>query len=797
MARDGRSRIDALSFGVVATPGQNPIGERARLGLGAQGLAEALDRILSARLAREERAAEREGEAAGRAAALTNPATRMDPETVRGAAFNRAVIETGARVLETRLRERLDALARAHAADPAALEEKARDFITGMVEALPEDVRPALTVGAETILRPYLSQARREQDRAVADERLAAFQAAQARRLEAVTRNARAAAADPAAAAALAQDMALITEDLVALGPRHAFTFRGRRHEADPTRAGALSVGEMERMLAAIERETAEQAAMGAYERGPRTTAWIDGFEARARREGFPGLDQDGIDRVIARMRADAARRQHEADRARAAAEREARARERALAQAVREADDMILAGYMPPNIEDLIAHSRGTELAPVVDRLVEAGREVQAFRLLPAADQRARLETLQGKLERGEATPAEFAQFRRLAAVHAALAREAEADGLAAYHAQVVGAPPPPLDLGRPETLRERVRLAEAAAAHFGRAVAPLTAAEAAGLARRFREAKTAEERAALIEPFLDAPAPMRAAAIQLFERVRGEDGGLPPGTMALIADALRDPTGRPRALALLNALLAEAPKPDANEGPNLRTAVEAELLRGVPGVRAAAMAASGDLSYAALQARDRRLLEHLTRQRIAMGESAREAARAAATMLYGHLATIDREGFAHLYLPARVIEREGAEVIERGLTLLRARAAARVADTPLPETLPVSERALAERHRRDRARQLLREGTWINDGAGFALIAPGSGERTELRERVVAVPLEEVIAAGRTVPGAAEEELARIRHHIEARPAAPTPPRRPAAPPPSGREAAPMVAP
>jgi hypothetical protein len=309
----------------------------------AAGLAGALNTVLEGRLRAAEERAAREGQEAGRTAGAEDPTARMDPDTVRGAAFNRGAIETGARRLETGLRTRLDELAREHAADPGTLQEKAQEYIAGVTTGLPADLRPVFDTAAETLLRPYVTQATREQERAVADERLASFAQASRERLAAISRNARNAPADAAAAAALAQDMGAMREDLVALGPRHAFTFRGVRYEADPTRAGAIGVQDMERQLAGVERETAEQAALGSYERGPRTAGWIDGWERRAREGGVPGLDQDGIDRVAARMRADAGRRAAEAR----AAQQEGRA---VLAQRDTENAAAIAIGAAPPH---------------------------------------------------------------------------------------------------------------------------------------------------------------------------------------------------------------------------------------------------------------------------------------------------------------------------------------------------------------------------------------------------------------------------------------------------------------
>lgn len=781
MARRPIVRDGYRPFGLVAQLAGAPA---ITTGAGAaQGFAQELRRVLAVRMQREEQRAAREGEEAGRVAGAADPATRMDPDTVRGQAFNRGAIETGSRRLETSLRTRLDELAREHATDPGTLQEKAKEFIGGISQGLPADIRPVFDTAAERVLAPYVTQATREQDRAVADERLASFAEATRERLAAITRNARAAGGDAAAAAALAQDLAAMRQDLVALGPRNAFTFRGVRYEADPTRAGAVSLVDMERQLAAIERETAEQAQLGGYERGPRTAAWIDGWERRARQQGVPGLDQDGIDRVAQRMRADAARLQHEADRAQARRDREEQARLRQLGQNITEAAGLARAGYMPGNIDTLRDAARGTPLEPAVREVEETALQLQGFRLLPAASQRAAISALNQRLEAGEGSADDVAQRDRYVAVYTAQQRAAQADPLTAYAAST-GAALPPLDLSNPNSLRARVQMAGQTAEHFGLAGAPpFTAAEADQLVARFGQAQTPQDMAAIMLPFIDAPAPVRAAAMQLFEKHRG-DNRLPAGTMALVFDALRDPAGRQRAFAMLGALLADAPKVEGGQAATLRTAIDRSMGEGPSGARRQAMQASGDMRAAALDHRDRALIERLAQQQMAAGASAAEAVANARTMLYGHLQAIDKPRLAHVYLPATV----DADTFLRGLRILRNETALAVLDAAEPTRAGAAARgdavAVDRQRRLDRAFTLSRSGTWINDGGGFALVAPESGEPVAVRDRVQRVTVDEVLAAGRRVQGA-DAELQRRFDRRLADMRASSVPQRPAPPP------------
>jgi len=753
-------------FGAVAQLVQTPA--TASTAAAAAGLAGALNTVLDGRLRAAEERAARQGQEAGRTAGAENPTARMDPETVRGAAFNRGAIETGARRLETQLRTHLDELAREHAADPGTLQAQAQEYIGGVTRGLPADLRPVFDTAAETVLRPYVNQATREQERAVADERLASFALASRERLAAITRNARNAPGDPAAAAALAQDLGAMTQDLVALGPRAAFSFRGVRYEADPTRAGAIGLADMERQLGGVERETAEQMQLGAYERGPRSAGWIDGWARRAREQGVPGLDQDGIDRVEARMRTDANRRQHEADRAAARAEREEQARLRQLGQGITEAATLARAGYMPANIDALREAARGTPLEPAVRDVADTALQVQGFRLLPAATQVAAITALNQRLEAGQGTAEDVVQRDRFAAVFQAQQRAAQADALTAYAAST-GAVLPPLDLNNPDSLRARVALAGQAAEHFGAAgAAPFTAAEADQLVARFGQARTPQEMAAVMLPFLDAPAPVRAAAVQAFEKHRG-DNRLPAGTMALVFDALRDPAGRPRAYALLGALLADAPKVEGGQQAILRTEIDRTMGEGVSGARRQAMQASGDMRGAALDHRDRALIERLAQQQMAAGVAARQAVTNARSMLYGHLQAIDEARLAHVYLPATV----DADAFQRGLRVLRAEAAMAVLDAPEPERTGAAARgdavAVDRQRRLDRAVALSRAGLWTNDGGGFALVAPESGEPVAMRDRVQRVTVDDVLAAGSRVRGADTELQRRLDQRLD----------------------------
>jgi hypothetical protein len=305
----------------------------------------------------------------------------------------------------------------------------------------------------------------------------------------------------------------------------------------------------------------------------------------------------------------------------------------------------------------------------------------------------------------------------------------------------------------------------------------------------------------AAVLEPFMNAPPTVRQAAVQMFERQRG-DNRLPAGTMALVMDALREPAGRQRAYALLGALLADAPKVEGGQQAILRTEIDRTMGTGVSGARRQAMQASGDMRPAALDHRDRALIERLAQQQMAAGVAARQAVANARSMLYAHLQVIDQRNFAHVYLPATV----DANIFERGLRVLRLETAMKVLEAREPPREGAAARgdavAIDRQRWLDRAFALSQRGVWINNGGGFALVAPETGEPIGLRERLQPVTVDEVLAAGSRVQGAdaelqrrLEQRLAQIRRTLA--PPRPPPPLPPDAPMPPADGVQPIIAP
>jgi hypothetical protein len=164
------------------------------------------------------------------------------------------------------------------------------------------------------------------------------------------------------------------------------------------------------------------------------------------------------------------------------------------------------------------------------------------------------------------------------------------------------------------------------------------------------------------------------------------------------------------------------------------------------------------------ALDQRDRQLIERLARQQTAAGVAPRQAVANARTMLYGHLQTIDERDFAHVYFPAT----EDADTFRRGLQILRLEAALAVLQAQEPQWEGKEARGDAVAIQRwrhlDRAFSLQSKGVWINDGSGFALVAPETGEPVALRDRVLHVTVDEVLRAGSRVQGTDRELQSRF---------------------------------
>lgn len=332
-------------------------------------LSDRIQRVAEMANRRADEAAAEAGYEAGLAAGEATPGTVMEGGgIVARQAFNRGALEAGGRRLEIQARGELDRIAREHATDPAAFAAAATQYRDGVLSGLPQMARVRVAPALDAMARPYQRQIAEAQQRAVADERGATFVAALPGRLAAIERAALRAATDPAARADADREQAVLLGDLIAMGPRGAFTFDGVQYPADPTRAGRYTLEQIAELRTRAADTQVIGMARSMFQAGPQTAAWIDEFEQRALRGDIEGLRPDQ-----ARSISDAFRRDLAQQRAsQTEAQRQARA---------------ALAGRMDAD-RAAIAES-GAPVANITDsELAAAGYDVPQYR----ATERARM---------------------------------------------------------------------------------------------------------------------------------------------------------------------------------------------------------------------------------------------------------------------------------------------------------------------------------------------------------------------------------------------------------------------
>lgn len=247
------------------------------------GLIARLDRLAGTADAIADRETILSAQEAGTVAGDAAPGTVMEGGgSLYRRAFNRAAEAAAQARLEVEARQTLERLARQHAADPAAFAAATEAWRNGAAATLPEPWRPAFLRRFDGAAIPYLRQVEDNARKAVADEALAAFQAALPARIASIQRAAQRALHDPQAAEALRVEEDALLADLVRLGPPHAFEFEGRRIEADPARPGALSVTQLAALARRIRTERTEALTIAAWRAAGATREWIDAFERDA-----------------------------------------------------------------------------------------------------------------------------------------------------------------------------------------------------------------------------------------------------------------------------------------------------------------------------------------------------------------------------------------------------------------------------------------------------------------------------------------------------------------------------------
>lgn len=308
-------------------------------GQGAAQVSNALAQV-SQRLGRAaDRAARREGREAGLQAGLDPEFRRRDGDSEFDRAFNAAGTAVYLQGLEVEVSRRVTEVGESTRGDPVAM----NDAFDGLADELRQS-EPLQDPEILAAFEPMFARQRLGYQRqALRDEVSAQLDAHRAMadnwidvRSNAIVREAHVLGLDETADDALAGELDTLTEQLVAFGPREAFEFRGETYEADPDRAGAYSLQQIETALSRVSSSVEQARIVGAFERLPGSLEARREFQAAFREDwedgAYANLDAADRARLDSAMSADISRRETEA---RSTQREIGRALERALDDAV------------------------------------------------------------------------------------------------------------------------------------------------------------------------------------------------------------------------------------------------------------------------------------------------------------------------------------------------------------------------------------------------------------------------------------------------------------------------------
>jgi hypothetical protein len=287
-------------------------------------LSDRINGVLQSRARRDDQEAQAAGAEAGLTAGLAQPGAQMqDGGSLYRAAFNRAALEGAGRRLEIDARGTLDRLAREHEADPGAFEQAYKAYQEGVLQGMPQPLQDRLRPTLDLLGQPYTRLLTTALERRTQDQRIATFNEALPLRISAIERAAVAAAGDPNSLVDIAREQATLRTELIALGPRQAFTLNGQEIPADPTRAGALSIAQITERLANAQEVEALGTARGMFRSSPQTEAWVLDFEARGEKGEIAGISPGMARRIAGEFRRDLAQNRAAENEARNAARAE------------------------------------------------------------------------------------------------------------------------------------------------------------------------------------------------------------------------------------------------------------------------------------------------------------------------------------------------------------------------------------------------------------------------------------------------------------------------------------------
>lgn len=423
--------------------------------------------------------------------------------------------------------------------------------------------------------------------------------------------------------------------------------------------------------------------------------------------------------------------------------------RERAIEVEVRDVNGLLSQGLVPEDrVQRLLTMAQGTQHEPAVRQMVESGRTIQRFVAADAEQQGRMLSETDARRRSPNATDADQALYARLVQVRDAQVRGYREDGVGRAVQEGLIPPLPALNWADPSTLNARVSAAQGVSGRVGFAVSPFTRDDLAAGVEAFQRGGV-EQRLAMVQSLTGISDPaIRTAAIQHFERARGDAGRLPAGTMVRIADMLRggsvvEAQAARRLMGDLGADVSDRAR-QIGEGAELRSALVDAQGSAVQGVRARQASIAGGGAYAALVNRDMDIVHRSAAVRMASGESsATRAVQAAQRDLNAGLAVVDDTSVGHVYFPAA----QGTpEQVRAGMRLLRDQAAATPTDPRLGAEQ--AQQAIARREASRRA-------VWINEGSTFALVGQGeAGAPVVLRTASLREITDAALAGSATPP-------------------------------------------
>lgn len=360
-----RNRVSANIPGVVTGPG----------GEAWDAAAQALSQISGRVGQMADRAAAEEGAREGARQGLSPEFRPRRDGTIRGRAFDQAGMRSVALRTNSALRTGLAEAFDASDGNPEVFNQAAAELRAKYVEAAPVELRADLEADFVNARFGYDREFVRLADKAEADALGAEAMLLLDGRVKDIGRTAFQAGLDEAADRLLAAETETLAADLLAYGPKTAFTFNGREYAADESRAGILTLEQVQETLIKSGSLIANNRVKGAFGRtqglkGKR--AFLDDFMADyAKGEGVAGMMN--LDEAEALQREMAAEiRGLEAEQKAAQAELRSQAAE--IRANIREYRGFAKDGLVPPpdELDRLEAEARAVGDATLVGEVRE-----------------------------------------------------------------------------------------------------------------------------------------------------------------------------------------------------------------------------------------------------------------------------------------------------------------------------------------------------------------------------------------------------------------------------------------